>query len=231
MRVHLSVAEAHDLAERAMRGNGYEPEEAGPVDGAPAGAAERFQLLFTGTLAQMPDTEVFLEALHDWFARRPEARRRVRARFAGPYETGYEDRAIALGLKGIVDFLGPRPHAETLALQRRAEVLLLWKPRNYPTMVPGKLYEYLDSGRPILAVLPPGDEAGALVARAGGELVTPGDRAALAASLERRYMAWKAGEAPPAARPAWLDEHTRERLAARLAGVLDELVSGEAGRP
>ena len=211
--------------------NGFEPEDAAPAAAAPAGAGERerFELLFTGTLAQMPDAEIFLEALHDWFARRPEARRRVRARFAGSYETGYEDRAIALGLKGIVEFLGPRPHAETRALQRGAGALLLWKPRNYPTMVPGKLYEYLDSGRPILAVLPPGDEAGALVSSAGGEIVAPGDRSGLAASLERRYIAWKAGEARTAARPAWLDEHTRERLAARLAQVLDELAFGEAG--
>jgi len=207
--------------------NGFEPG-AGAAPSPPAASdRERFELVFSGTLAQMPDAEVLLEALHDWFARRPEARRRVRARFAGPYETGYEDRAIALGLKGIVEFMGPRPHAEALALQRGAAALLLWKPRNYPTMVPGKLYEYLDSGRPILALLAPGDEAGALVARAGGEIVAPGDRAALAASLERRYAEWKAGGAPPSARPEWLADHTRERLAARLAGVLDGLAGGK----
>jgi glycosyltransferase involved in cell wall biosynthesis len=208
--------------------NGFEPGD-DTTNAAPApGAADRdrFELLFTGTLAQMPDAEVLLEALHDWFAKRPEARRRVRARFAGPYETGYEDRSIALGLKGIVEFEGPRPHAETRALQRRADALLLWKPRNVPTMVPGKLYEYLDSGRPILALLPEGDEAAALVARAGGETIAPGDRAALVQSLERRYLAWKAGGATPPSRPAWLAEHTRERLSARLAGVLDELAGG-----
>jgi glycosyltransferase involved in cell wall biosynthesis len=208
--------------------NGFEPEEAVAAAAmADAGGRERFDLLFTGTLAQMPDAELFLEALHDWFAKHPEARRRVRARFAGPYETGYEDRAIALGLKGIVEFLGPRPHAEALALQRGAGALLLWKPRDYPTMVPGKLYEYLDSGRPILAVLPSSDEAATLIERAGGEIVAPGDRTSLASSLERRYLAWKAGEARPAGRPAWLDEYTRERLTARLAGVLDELVGGQ----
>jgi len=174
----------------------------------------------------MPDAEVLLEALHDWLAREPGARRRVRARFAGPYETGYEDRSIALGLKGIAEFLGPRPHGATLALQRGASALMLWKPRTASTMVPGKLYEYLDSGRPILALLPPGDEAGALVTRAGGEVVAPGDRAALIASLERRYAAWKAGADLPSARPEWLAEHTREQLAARLAGVLDEIAGG-----
>jgi len=208
--------------------NGYEPEAlaAPPAPAGAAGDRGRFELIFTGTLAMMPDAEVLLEALHDWLAREPGARRRVRARFAGPYETGYEDRSIALGLKGIAEFLGPRPHGETLALQRGASALMLWKPRKAATMVPGKLYEYLDSGRPILALLPPGDEAGALVTRAGGEVVAPGDRAALIASLERRYAAWKAGEDLPSARPEWLAEHTRERLAARLAGVLDEIAGG-----
>jgi glycosyltransferase involved in cell wall biosynthesis len=232
-RTHADRMERRPRAPRRVihLPNGFEPDETAATSAAPAAATHaadgrRFELVFSGTLAQMPDAEVFLEALHDWFARRPEARRRVRARFAGPYESGYEDRAIALGLKGIVEFMGPRPHAEARALQRGAAALLLWKPRNYPTMVPGKLYEYLDSGRPILALLAPGDEAGALVERAGGEIVAPGDRAALTASLERRYTAWTSGGARDSARPDWLAEHTRERLAARLAGVLDDLAGG-----
>ena len=232
-RTHADQIAARSKAPRRVLHlpNGFEPEEeAASALSAPAQSApdpDRFELLYTGTLAQMPDAEVFFEALHDWFARRPDARRRVRARFVGPYETGYEDRSIALGLKGIVEFQGPRPHRETRALQRGAALLLLWKPRNFPTMVPGKLYEYLDSGRQILALLPPGEEAGALVERAGGEVVAPGDRAALIASIERRYTRWKAGAEPPATRPAWLAEHTRERLAARLAGVLEELAGGK----
>jgi len=149
-------------------------------------------------------------------------------RFAGPYDSGYEDRAVALGLTGIVEFLGPRPHAETRALQAGADALLLWKPRGTPTMVPGKLYEYLDSGRPVLAVLPGGDEAADLVARGAGECVPPGERAALTASLERRYLARKAGAPPPASRPGWLEDHTRARLASRLAHALDEVVGGPA---
>jgi glycosyltransferase involved in cell wall biosynthesis len=203
--------------------NGFEsaPDEG---EGTPAVAdPEHFTLVFTGTLSQMPDVEVFLEALHELLARRPEARRRLRARLAGPFESGYEDRAVALGLTGIVEFRGIQPHAPTRALQRAADLLLLWKPRGLETMVPGKLYEYLDSGRPLLALLPAGDEAGDLVTRAGGEIVPPGDRAALAQAIERRYLKWKDGASPPAARPEWLDAHARPRLAARLAAVLDDL--------
>jgi glycosyltransferase involved in cell wall biosynthesis len=207
--------------------NGFEPERAGE----PVTASDHFSIVFTGTLSLMPDTEVFLEALHELLARVPEARRRLRARLVGPYDSGYQDRAVALGLRGIVEFTGPRPHDEARALQRGADLLLLWKPRGYPTMVPGKLYEYLDSGRPVLALVEPGDEAGALVARAGGTTLPAGDRGALAHALESRYRAWREGGGTAAARPGWLDEFSRARLAGRLAGMLDGLAEdgGERG--
>src|SRR5207244_12261394 len=104
--------------------NGFEPA-AGETPVNP----DQFLLVFTGTLSLMPDVEVLLEALHEMLARTPEARRRLRVRLAGPYESGYEDRAVALGLRGIGEFIGPRGHAEARALARAAERRLLAKPR------------------------------------------------------------------------------------------------------
>ena len=209
--------------------NGYEAEEPVAVveGGATQVSADRFEIVFTGTLSQMPDTEVFLEALHEVLGRRPEARRRLRATLAGPFESGYRDRAIALGLTGIVEFTGSRSHVEARRLQREAGLLMLWKPRGVPTMVPGKLYEYLEAGRPVVALLERDEEAADLVRRGGGVVIAPGDRAALAAEIERRYAAWREGGAPPPpARPApWLAEHTRGSLASKLAGLLDGLVA------
>jgi hypothetical protein len=140
----------------------------------------------------------------------------------------YENRAVALGFTGIVTWTGPLSHAEARRAQREADLLLLWKPHHGRTMVPGKTYEYLDSGRPILALLPAGDEAAALVARAGGAVVDPGDRAAIAAAIGARYDAWKETGRAPGTRPDWLDEFARPALAARLASVLDDLVSSPA---
>lgn len=229
-----SRTHAEDLAgafpERASRihhlPNGYEPvaEQASPAPVDP----DHFVVAFTGTLAQMPDAFTFLDALHDLLARHPEGRRRVRVRFAGPYETGVEDRAIALGFKGIVDFLGPLSNERARVLQRTADALLLWKPRGdgYRTMVPGKLYEYLDAGRPILAVLR-ADEEAASVAREGGAIVVPpGARDAIREALERLYEAWRSGGRPPSARSEWLRSHTRAALARRAAALLEEVVQG-----
>jgi glycosyltransferase involved in cell wall biosynthesis len=205
--------------------NGFEP--AARDDAAEPNAAT-FRIVYTGTLSRVRDVDTFLDALHDLLGRRPEARRRMRVQIVGPFETGYQDRAIALGLTpGIVSFEGPRPHAETRAIQASADLLVLWKMEGMAATVPGKLYEYLDTGRPVLALLDAGDEAAALVERAGGTRVDRGDREGVIAAIERGYLAWREHGRAPDQRPAWIDEHTRAALAGRLAQELDRL-AGDA---
>ena len=200
--------------------NGYEP-----ADGArePAGDSDHFVVVFTGTLSQMPDAYTFLDALHDVLAQRPEGRRRIRVRFVGAYETGVEDRAIALGLKGIVEFLGPIPHESARAMQQSADLLLLWKPRGdgYRTMVPGKLYEYLETGRPLLAALPGDEEATALAREGGAIVIEPGKRAAMLEALGRVYDQWRTEGRAPRREVPWLVSYTRAELARRAASLLD----------
>jgi len=201
--------------------NGYEPWV--PAEEA-ASDPDHFLVVFTGTLALMPDAYTFLDALHDVLTRHPEGRRRIRVRFAGAYETGVEDRAIALSLKGIVDFLGPISHARARALQHAADLLLLWKPRGagYRTMVPGKLYEYLESGRPILAALP-ADEEAARLASAGGATVVAPRREAMVEALERAYERWRENGAVSRHSVPWLASHERATLARRAGALLDSL--------
>jgi glycosyltransferase involved in cell wall biosynthesis len=236
-RLVLAASETHAARLRAALGpaagrvehlpNGYEPAALGGDGDAPADGTH-FTMVFTGVLSLMPDVEVFLDAVHDVLARRPEARRRLRARLAGPFDQTYADRAVALGLTGIVDFAGPLAHAEARALQRRADLLLAWQPRGFPTMVPGKLYEYFEAARPVLAIVEEGTESAALVARAGGTVVPTGDRAALAREIERHYAAWREGSPFRQARPGWLDGHRRSALAGRLAGLLDRVAGSAA---
>jgi glycosyltransferase involved in cell wall biosynthesis len=189
-----------------------------------SGDAGIFRVAFTGTLFRTPDTGMFLDALHDFLGRRAEARRRVRVSFLGPFDPGDADRAVALGLSGIVSFDGPRPHREARELQHRAHLLLLWKPTGTSGRVPGRVYEYFEAERPLLAVLDPADETADIVRRGGGIVIASGDRAGIEREIERHYQAWQRGEPLEARRPQWLDEHDRARLAERLATWLDDLV-------
>ncbi len=202
--------------------NGFEPAGVAP---APADAAH-FRIAFTGTLSLMEDVGTLLEAVERLLQRESGAREVLRVDLAGPYDRDWEARADARGLGDVVRFTGPLSHEATRALQRSAELLLLWKPRGegYRTMVPGKLYEYLDSGRPILALLSEGDEAAELVMRAGGWVRPQGSAEALAGELAARLARWRVDGRAPVERPGWLADHTRASIAADLAHALDTLV-------
>ena len=203
--------------------NGFEPDaQRTRASEPPAGT---FTLVFTGTLARMPGTAVFLAGLAEWLSRRPEARVRVRAILAGPYEVEDEERARALGLADVVAFPGPLAHRDARALQRRADLLLLWKPagEGYRTMVPGKLYEYLDAGRPLLALDSVDEESGRLAAGSRAEILEPGIPDQVAGALEQRFNDWAARGPAPDRRPDWLASHERGAIARRLAGLLDQV--------
>ena len=52
-------------------------------------------------------------------------------------------------------------------------------------IVPAKTYEYLASGRPILAALPEGDAKDFVLAAGAGQVVAPSDVESIAAAIER----------------------------------------------
>jgi glycosyltransferase involved in cell wall biosynthesis len=227
LKARLPEGEAHRVLHLP---NGFEPVAPPSAAASASLSSDTFLVVFTGTMSQLTDIETLLEAVHDLLARHPEGRRRVRVELLGAHESGYEDRSVALGLKGIVRFLGPRTHTETRALQRRADVLMLLKPHGpgFRAMVPGKLYEYLEARRPIVALIEEGDEAAELLRRAEQPILPPGRREPLTDELERRYLAWRAeGRAADTDFPG-LSAYERRQLAERLAGTLDDLARPSA---
>jgi glycosyltransferase involved in cell wall biosynthesis len=99
-----------------------------------------------------------LEAIDRLLVERPDAASRIELVLAGVLSDA--DRSAAMG-RDYVRMLGYCNHDETVRLLRTADLLFL-PMHNLPpgiraTIVPGKTYEYLASGRPILAAVPDGD--------------------------------------------------------------------------
>src|SRR3954451_984884 len=96
------------------------------------------------------------------------------------------DRAVASRSRSA-RIHGYLPHAEAVALMRSANLLFL-PMHDLPdggraTIVPGKTYEYLAAGRPILAALPGGDARDILRAAGNAYLCSPGDTGAMADAI------------------------------------------------
>jgi len=130
---------------------------------------DHLQILHAGQLNPERPARPLLLALRRLIDAAPHAQARVRMRFVGACYQHDIEAARTLGLAGVVSFEPGRPHREVIAEMLRSHVLLLMEKDDERggLILPGKIFEYLRTRRPILGLLPPGaawrllDELGA----------------------------------------------------------------------
>jgi glycosyltransferase involved in cell wall biosynthesis len=178
-----------------------------------------------------------LEAVDRLIERDPDLRTTIKVHFAGVVSE--TDRMIA-ARSPVAHLHGYLAHRETTELLRSADLLFL-PMQDLPAgmragLVPGKTYEYLAAGRPILAAVPEGD-ARDLLREAGNALIcSPSDVTAMADLIAGELARWRDGRPTPAPRPDVVARYERRGQAEQLARVLDSVVAarradGAAERP
>ena len=128
-------------------------ERATPAQGAAVreafglGAATPL-VLYTGTFEAYQGLDLLFEAMARVLARRPEARLLLAGGKPDQVERA-RNQAQAAGLGEAVLFAGERPASEIPAYLLACDVLV--SPRSRGTNTPLKIYQYLRSGKPIVA--------------------------------------------------------------------------------
>lgn len=196
--------------------NGFLEEDQRDV--APSADGKR-HVAYTGRVYPgKQDPEPLLRALARLRRETPDLASRLSIDFYG-----FEDpqlRAIAgrHGVEDCVRLLGFVPYRDSIAAQRGADALLFldWMEVGAEGMMTGKLFEYLGSRRPILALGPRKDsEAARMIAATGAGTLLTSDGEIV--DYLRKLLA--------SPRPADLPAHTvarfsRERQAAELLGAM-----------
>jgi glycosyltransferase involved in cell wall biosynthesis len=134
----------------------------------------------------------------------------------------------SLGLSDVVRFHGYRPHAEALRIVAAGDVALvtLASMPGTAAIYPGKLFEYLGMGMPVLLVGPTDGVSARLIGEAGaGTTVGPADEQAVAGALAELAAAAQQGTLP-SPDPVVVARFQRRALTQQLAGVLDHSVAG-----
>ena len=134
---------------------------------------------------------------------------------------------------GFVRQLGYLPHDESARFIAGADALLLpmhaLPPRARARMVPGKLYEYFGTGRPILGLCPEGDARDWISRDPRSRVADPIDFEEIAAKLCEMHAMWRRGEYAHSQRAAWTADFTRRAQAERMAEYLRS-VTGRSAR-
>jgi glycosyltransferase involved in cell wall biosynthesis len=190
---------------------------------------DRFTIVHAGAFFGHRTPRPFLLALQALLERRPELRGGVLARFVGDLRSEDREFAHGLGIDEAWQETGFLPYQDSIAAQRAADALLLLIPHaggRGDTVLTGKVFEYIASGRPILASVPPAGAAANLIRGIdAGEVVDSDDVEAISAALEAMIDRRATTGLPDLLHSSQVRERLSRRSRAReLATVLDEVV-------
>lgn len=159
---------------------------------------------------------------------------RIRLVVVGQPDAATRRCVEASGAGDAVEFLGYQPHSESVRLIRHADALFL-PLHGLPTghrsrIVPGKAYEYLATGRPIVGALPEGDAREIIEASGRGFIADPCSAESLAQCLRLLFERWRSGAFVESVRSSTARGYERGRLAERLCAFLHRVRFKQSGR-
>lgn len=175
---------------------------AGPLpEVRPVRAGRPLTCLCISRLSGREESEVFAHAWHRLAAAAPAAAAGLRLLFYGPPSRRVRRRLAPLLVDGHVEFGGFLPADSLPAALREADLgLVSFAPGVDRHAVPGRLYDFLAHGRPVLGVLPEGAGSTILQNSRAGWRLAAGDAAGAARRLgelaaDRESLVRAAGEA------------------------------------
>jgi glycosyltransferase involved in cell wall biosynthesis len=206
--------------------NGFDEAD---FEGIERSRPRKLTFVHTGTMYLARDPRGLREAMSALCVEEDGFADGVELLLAGRVDAELVELFRAPPLDRIVRFQGYVEHRESLRLLRSAHYCLLFvgEEPQVRGMLTGKLFEYLGSGTPILAIAPVVGEAAAVIRECrAGEIIEPADFAGVKEWMRqawRRHRSGEHGDAPPDV--AHISEYGRRRLTGRLAAILDEVTA------
>ena len=193
---------------------------------ADGGPDKDFVITHTGLFAADGNPTVLWKVLADKCASSEEFAKLLKIKLVGKTDRQIVESVESVGLGANLIDMGYQPHAEAIEQQRRASLLILplRKEPEYKAVLPGKLFEYLASWRPVLGIgQPDGAMSMILNSTKTGVVLDWSDEASISRFIELCWQNHLAGSLT--VEDADISRFTRKELTHRMAALFDR-VSG-----
>lgn len=182
-----------------------------------------FTVTYTGSMYGKRNPKTFLQALEELVREGAVDQDRVRLRFAGRFGGEVKQMIRSSPLASVTEVLPYLPHSESIAELLRADALLLVvdEAERSNEIVPGKVFEYIGSGKPILALAPEGAIADLIRETSSGYVAGNQDIPAIKRAFLECYTNF-ADHAPRMSQNlASVRKYERREITRQLAALLD----------
>lgn len=189
----------------------------------------KLRLVYTGVFYDAQTPEYFLRGLREFLIQHPDMRKRVAAIFAGLVPDYFARLVRSLKLEQVVQYLGYLEHSSVVALQQKADILwmTIGSRSGASQISTGKLFEYMGTRKPILALVPRGAASDTLHRYRAAYIVSPEDVNQATQALNRISNDWR-NQCFPKPDEAFVSSLSRKHLTQRLSDVLNTVVQAKA---
>jgi len=215
--------------------SGYDPDD---FMGLEKSKKSRFVITYTGKLSEKfyYSPESFLYALGELIKEKKIPEDDVTVIFAGSVSSRYQSRFQSLvkdlNLENIVVSTGSVDHRKCAEYQINSDVLLyiIESPEGkevsyeFSGALPSKLYEYIYTGNPIMAIVPQGVEADIIKRTRAGFVAEPNDVNSVKGLLYELYERYRRGTLRIDPDQQEVSKYDRKILTGKLAHVFDEIL-------
>lgn len=184
-----------------------------------------FTITHTGLFAADGNPTVLWEVLAEKCASCPEFKKLLRINLIGKTDEQIIKAICEAGLEENLQDMGYQPHARAVDEQRKASLLILplRKEPEYKAVLPGKLFEYLASWRPVLGIGQPDGAMSMILNNTKTGLVLDWeDRKSIARYIDMCWEKHLSGQLT--VENADISQFTRRNLTRRMAQLFEKVI-------
>ncbi|MBO5980651.1 MAG: glycosyltransferase family 4 protein [Bacteroidales bacterium] len=195
------------------------------ANSAAGGPDKDFVITHTGLFAADGNPTTLWKVLAEKSSKNEDFAKALKIRFVGKTDEAILESLRSEGLESYLTDLGYQPHAVAVEEQRKASLLILplRKEPEYKAVLPGKLFEYLASWRPVLGIgQPDGAMSMILNTTKTGVVLDWEDKASLDRFIELCWQNHLKGALT--VEDADISQFTRRNLTRRMAQLFDSIL-------
>ncbi len=227
MRDHFIEGKEHLKHKFFVIPNGYDTEDFIQKPKKDKVKNTKMTLTYTGALYGRRKPDSLFDALCQLITEKRIQRDQVLVRLVGNYNAAQMDSKIReYKLEGVVEIVGLLPHDECIMEQLSCDALVLIEGngKGAEAFYTGKLFEYMNTGKPILALLPEHGVAADLVRESRVGLVADVDDVEeIKKNLLSFYSQWKTGSIEYHPVREVIERYDRKKLTKALSEIFDQL--------
>ena len=181
----------------------------------------KFTISHIGSLLSKRDPKNLWKILGDLVKENSEFAKDFQLRFVGVVSEKTLNSLHELGLSDYIDNIGYVSHKESIVFQKKSQIVLLVEIDSDVTkcIIPGKLFEYMVSGRPIISIGPKDTDVEKILKETNtGNYFNYDDYESLKRIILEHYKAFQNGELQT--HPMGLQRYHRKALAQSLSKIL-----------